>query len=451
MRSGPRGRRLLSRRTLLKGMLGGAAVAIGLPPLERFMNSSGTAYAAGGIAANGFPKRFGLFFWGNGTVPERWLPTGTGLGDAWQLSEELGPLAGLREHLTVVSGSRVQVPNVEPHHATAAGILTGHPLLDDEGTWTVAAPTIDQVIASALGNDTRFKSLEYGSKPGAGMSMNGPHSNNPAEQSPLAFFERVFGGGFSLPGEDGKVDPTLALQRSILSAVTDDVKWVQGQVGYHDRLRLEQHLEGVRAIEKRLLKLEEDPPDLAACGYPAAPLDAYPDIEGRPQLQAINRAHCDVLAMALACDQTRVFSNTFTQPLVNVLFEGTTAGHHRLTHDEPGDQPEVNSITIQCMQALAYQIEALAAVDEGDGTLLDSCLVFATSDVSRGKTHSGDDFPILLFGSGGGALKTNHHFASPADNASKVLLTIAQAMDLPLAEIGSEEGYADSGFAELMA
>lgn len=441
--------RTLTRRTLLKGLLGGAAVAIGLPPLERFMNSHGTAYAAGGVAANGFPKRFGLFFWGNGVIPERWLPTGVGHGADWELSEELAPLTLFKSQLTVVSGARVQVPNVEPHHATAAGILTGHPLLDDNGTWTVAAPTIDQIIAAELGQDSRFKSLEFGAEPGAGMSMNGPHSANPAESSPIALFERVFGGGFSLPGDDGAPDPTLALQRSILSAVSEDMAWVQGQVGYQDRIRLEQHLDGIRAIEKRLLKLEENPPSLAACAFPTTPEAEYPDIEGRPQLQPVNAALCDVLAMALACDQTRVFSNTFTRPLVNVLFDGATAGHHRLTHDEPGDQPQVNSIAIQCMEALAYQLGALQAVEEGDGTLLDSCLVFGTSDVSRGKTHSGDDFPLLLVGSGGGALKTDVHLASPADNASKILLTIAHAMDLQLAEIGSEEGFASVGFDEL--
>ena len=436
----------VNRRTMLKGVLGGAAVAIGLPALELFLNTHGTAYAAGG--ASGFPKRFGLFFWGNGMLPDRWVPVGE--GDDWQLSDQLAPLLAHKEKLSVVTGTRVAVPNVEPHHATAGGILTGMPILQEPGGETFAGPTIDQILAAEIGQDTLYRSLEFGSDPGQGLSHNGPHSINPAEKSPLALFERIFGGTFALPGAEGVVDPTLALRRSVLDVVSDDILRVAGQLGKADQARLEQHLEGVRALEKRLAKLEEDPPNLEACAAPPAPAAAYEDIEGHAQLQEKNKAFSDIIAMALACDQTRVFSNYFTRPLTNVLFEGISAGHHKLTHDEPSPQPEVHEITLQCMEALSVQIESLRAVEEGDGTLLDHMVLFATSDVSNGKNHSEEEFPILLAGSCDGALKTNRHYRSPSlENSSKALLTICRAMGLNLPEFGTEEGQVSDGISDI--
>ena len=438
----------ITRRTMLRGLLGGAAVTIGLPPLELLMNRHGTAYASDGT--DGFPKRFGLFFWGNGVLPERWVPAAQ--GTEWALSDQLAPLAPFRAKVSVVSGTRVEIPNTEPHWATACGILTGGPLVKSGNDTTFGGPTIDQIIAQAIGADTRFQSLEVGTRPGGGISHNGPNSVNPAEESPIAAFERVFGGSFTLPGAEPVVDPRLALDRSVLDAVMGDITALKASVGAADKVRLDQHFEGVRALEKRLAKLAEHPPELAACAYPTTPAADYPDIDGRPQLQERNRAMAEIVAMAVACDQTRVFSNLFTRPVNNNLFAGATAGHHQLTHDEPGDQPEVHAITVQCMEALAAQLEALDRVNEGAGTLLDHCLVLGTTDVSLAKTHSPEDFPVVLAGSAGGALRTGVHYRSPSgENASKVLLTVARAMGLDLAELGSEQGHVTDGIGEIEA
>lgn len=429
--------KMINRRTLLRGLLGGAAVTLGLPPLELFMNTSGTAYAED--KTDGFPKRFGLFFWGNGCLPEKWNPAQT--GSAFELSPLLEPLAAHKARLSVVSGMRVNVPNVEPHFATAAGILSGRPLIKTSQNYTFAGPSIDQVFATALGQDTRFASLEFGAKANDGLSFNGPNSRNPPETDPFAFFTRVFGGSFSLPGSEPKLDPTIALRRSVLDALMGQIKGLQAKVGAADKQRLEQHYDGVRTLEKRLAKLEEDPPSLAACAMPPTPLADYPDLEGRPQLAEKNKALADIAAMALACDQTRVFSNFFTHPVNNVLFPGATAGHHQLTHDEPGEQPEVFAITRQCVDAFAYQLDALSKVQEGAGTLLDHMVVLGTSDVALGKTHSPEDFPIALVGSCGGALKTGVHYrSSSSESVSKVLLSLSRAMGLDMASFGADEG-----------
>ena len=121
--------------------------------------------------------------------------------------------------------------------------------------------------------------------------------------------------------------------------------------------------------ERRIERLEEEPPNLAACERPLPPDADYPDVNGRPQLSVKNRLLCDIAVMALACDQTRVISNFITKPLTNGLFGEATAGHHQLTHDEPNPQPMVNSIVLAIMEELSYYIQALRSVQEGDGTL----------------------------------------------------------------------------------
>jgi hypothetical protein len=432
----------LHRRTLLRGLLGGAVVSIGLPPLERFLTGHGNAYADTG--ADGFPKRFGLFFWGNGVLPKRWIPAKTGA--QWDLSDQLQPLAKVKGQVTVVTGTQLKVPNTVPHGAGAAGVLTGHPVLVQGNNSTFAAPSIDQVIAQVIGQETRFRSLEFGAAPAGGLSYNGPNSQNPPEASPLGLYQRIFGVGFTKPGETPKLDPALALRQSVLDAVADDAKRLEAYVGQADRERLQAHYDGIRQLEKRLAKLQEAPPKLDACKVPGSPLAAYPDIEGRPQLQLKNQLMSDLVAMAMACDQVRVFSNWFSTPVNNLLFQGAPKGHHELTHDEGDPQEEVHKITLQCVEALAYQIQALAAVQEGTGTLLDHCVVLGTSEVSLGKTHALEEMPLVIAGSAGGKLKTGLHVRTEGgDNTSKVLLSLCRAVGVDLPSFGGGPGKATEG------
>lgn len=438
----------LSRRTLLRGLLGGAVVTIGLPPLERFLNSNGTAYAASGD--DGFPRRFGLFFWGNGILPVRWTPTGK--GTTWQLSDQLAPLAAVKDKVSVVTGTKLGVPNSQPHGAGAAGVLSGMPLLMQGNNQTFGGPSIDQIIASVIGNETRFRSLEFGAAPGDGYSFNGPNSLNPPEPSANALFQRIFGTGFTMPGDTPKLDPTLGLRQSVLDAVGEDIKRLELDVGAADKQRLEQHLEGIRLLEKRLVKLQEAPPKLDACHVPKMPELAYPDIEGRPQLQLKNQVFSEMMAYALACDQTRVFSNWFTHPVNNLLFQNASTGHHELTHNEADPQPEVHQITVQIVQALAAQIAALDAVQEGAGTLLDHMVVLGVSETGLAKTHSMEEMPIVLAGSAGGRLKVGMHYRSEGgENTSKVLLSVCRAVGADMASFGAEGGQVKDSLSAIEA
>ncbi len=440
----------LNRRSLLKGLLGGGVVTVGLPPLEMFFNATGTAYACGGV----LPKRFGIFMWGNGVLPDRWVPAKQGTGDAWELSDQLKPLADFKSLITVVSGMQVKPANVIPHGSGPAGLLSGAPVIrkDAGEEYTFALPSIDQIIAAEIGVDSRFRSLEFGAVPGAGMSHNGPDSRNPPESSPHKLFERLFGVGFTAPGDEPIIDPAVALRRSVLDAVLGDAQRLSGRLGVGDKIRLERHMDGIRDLERRLAKLEEDPPDLAACAKPDAPDHEYADIEGRPQLEEKNRAFGDLMAMAMACDQSRVFSNFLTYPVSNVLFPGASAGHHRLTHDESPPQPEVHKIVVYCLERYADILRSLQAVEEGDGTLLDSCVILGTSDVALGNTHTLEDYPIVLAGGACGALKTDVHYRAPsADNASKVMLSIIRAMDIAAPEFGKDDGHVKEGLGAIEA
>ncbi len=435
----------LHRRTMLRGMVGGSAVAVGLPLLNIFLNDHGTAMADG----DGLPRRFGLWYWGNGVIPRRWVPDGEGQG--WEPSEELEPLRALRDKITVVSGMGVLVPNDIAHKSGPAGLLTGRPGVRRGDTSRFDGPTLDQVIAEAVGGETRFRSLEVGiQRSDDALSFSGVDQPNPPEHSPRGLYERIFGTGFRVPGEDGIVDPRLGLRRSVLDVVGDHATRLSSRLGAEDRARLDQHFTGIRELETRIQRLEEDPPMLAACAHPDEPLADYPDIEGRPQMDEINAVMSQLTAMALACDQTRVFSVQYSRSLNNILFGDATSGHHQLTHDEPGEQPQVHQIVIQIVRSYGALLSALDAIPEGSGTLLDHTVVMGTTDTSLGKSHSIKNYPILLGGSLGGYLKTGFHYKSRTDeNASKVVLTLLQGMGLFLEDWGAEGGYVSSGLGAI--
>lgn len=430
----------IHRRTLLKGLLGGAAVSIGLPPLECFLNTHGTAYAGG----TAFPKRFGVFFWGNGVLPARWNPTGEGTDYA--LSPQLMPLADLKPDLTVITATRVLTTNTAPHLSGPAGLFSGEGLRGE----SFARATVDQTIAAELGGETRFRSLEIGvQRSDFTYSHNGPNQVNPPETSPRALFDRLFGEGFRMPGEMTMADPRVRLRRSVLDAVLGQSNDLRNRLGASDRTRLEQHLDGVRGLERRIARLEENPPNLAACRRPATPAESFPDVEGRPQMSAVSRAMSDLMAMALACDQTRVFFNMYSQSVNNTLFPMAPAGHHQLTHDEPGDQPQVDAIVRLIMADLAYFLTALRNVQEGDGNVLKHSIVLCTTDCSYGRSHSLDDYPIVIAGSGGGALRTGHHVAARGENSSKVMLSILRAMGVRATDYGVGAGHTTEALAAL--
>ncbi len=433
-----------TRRNVLRGLLGGTAVSVMIPPLEALTRTTPLARAA--LADDGFPIRFGVAMWGNGTKLDTFWPEQT--GPDWVATKQLAPLNSLRHRLTLLSGYEVRVPNVIPHYAGLAGILTGREPAGVDGNESMASATVDQVMAAEIGQDTRFTSLETGARGDKSYSHNAAWSPNPFERDAFALYERLFGVGFRAPGDDSVPDPRIGLRRSVLDVVTDQVSALNAKVSVADRRRLDQHLTGVRALERRLARLLEDPPDLEACVKPDAP----PDTLDAADPFANNDAVAELLAMALACDQSRVFFHKFTEWLDNHVYPGRDTGHHRLTHDEPGEQPEVEEITTQIMGGMATFLSKLEAIPEGDTTLLDHCAILLTTDVSLGKTHSLNDFPMMLAGSAGGRLVNGTHIRSASgENASEVTLTLMRACGNNLASWGAKDAATSDSVAALEA
>jgi len=445
---------ILNRRTVLRGALGGVGISVGLPPLEAMFNANGTAYAQSNAA---IPKRLGLFFWGNGVKLDRWVPSTTGAG--WTPSPSLQPFAtaGVKDYVNVVTGMNIKSGNERGHHSGLTGIMSGAALIaephpNSNYVSTYSQPSIDQVAAGVIGTTTRFKSLEVGvSKKvvdGEGttlhyLSHNGPDSFNPPEYNPVNVFNRLFGTDFVPPmGGTPVVDVTKTLRKSVLDAVLADMNTLKGRVGATDKIRLDSHMNNVRSLENRLVSATPTlPPGSTACVRPAQP--TKPSTSGGEPIKATNKAMSDLIAMALACDQTRVFSVMFSGSVGYTVFSdiGITTGHHDLTHDEAGDQPQVQASTVYTMEQFAVLLAALKAIPEGAGNLLDSCAILASSDTADGRDHSITNYPILVAGSAGGKLKfPSVHYKSNGENTTMVLLSILRSVGLSLTEFGTGGG-----------
>jgi hypothetical protein len=458
------GKTIIGRRTVLRGLVGGVAVGIALPPLEAMFNGNGTAYAQGAP----IPKRLGIFFWGNGVKLDRWTPANT--GTAWTPSLALAPLMPVKDYVNVVSGMNIKTGNERGHHAGTVGILSGAPMISEPHpnsayASTFSAPSIDQVAANAIGTTTRFKSLEVGiskrldSVEGTTLhylSHNGPDSANPPEYDPGAVFSRLFGADFVPPGMTSTmpvIDVSKVLRKSVLDAVQADITALKMKVGTADGARLDQHLDNIRSIENRI----------ATTSTPGATAQAKCSVPTKPTLPAETNskealaermtAMSGLIAMALACDQTRVFSIMFSGSVNSTVFWeiGATGGHHDLTHNEADPQPTVHAATIFTMQQFTTLLTTLKGVSEGAGNLLDSCAILASSCVADGKTHTISDYPILVAGRAGGKLAyPSLHYRSPnGENTSMVLMSMLRAVGVPLTTFGLMGGQVSTGLSAL--
>lgn len=445
---------ILSRRAVLRGALAGGGLAtLPLPRLAAMLNGNGTAYAAG----EPLRRIYGTWFWANGVDPSRWTPKGAGAD--FPLSEQLMPFANLKRHLTVVSGMAVKTGRSGPH-LYHGGALTG----SAGKNRSADLPSIDQMIANKIGTDTAFKSLEVGictARPTAksplyfNVSWRGADAPNPAEFDPRAVFQRLFGAGS--PGAAAVKTPTApapaantgdaaaeaAARKSVLDRVREDARVLAQRLGVEDRQRLEKHLEGIRSLEKRLVPA--GPVATVAGCHPSADPKLGPDTmaEATPEL---NKAMADLVVAALSCDLTRVFTFMFNYAGSHLYFRHLGPAlskdfHTQIAHAEGGDQPNFNTGVLYTMKCWAYLLEQMDSVQEGAGTLLDNALVYGSTCVAWGKAHSSRQWPVMIFGRAGGALKGNVHVAAPTDdNVCKVAFTIGNVFGLGLKEFGAAEG-----------
>jgi hypothetical protein len=444
----------LARRTLLRG----AKAAVALPLLECMLNAHGTALAQG----IPLPRRLIVWFWGNGIIRSRWQPATTGAG--WTLSPGLQPLSAVKGYVNVVTGSSVKIPSVLGHHNGCAGMLCGHPMVvvskSSSSAYTkMGGPTIDQVAAPLMGA-TRFQSLQLRVDTMSELSdeaptltyvsHKGPDAPLPAMQSPAELYTKLF-SGFTPPNSTPlPVDPRLALRRSVLDVVSEDTRRYMGKLGTSDRRRLDQHLTAISELRAQILAQETSSTGTTAstaCTKPAAVTDG----NTTHQYEQAHQLFANLMAVAFACDMTRVFSMQFSGSVANPIYKsvGLSSGSHTLSHD--GDESQNHAMQVFTMKNLANLLEALKNTPEGSGNLLDQSVVYATTDIDNAFVHEEDDMPVLIAGRGGGSLPSaGIHYRSSGRNASDVLLTVLKAAGTGVTSVGSGTGASSSAISDLL-
>ena len=429
-----------TRRNILRGMMKGSAVVVGLPLLDLFLDGNGEALASGAP----IPTRFGTWFWGCGVNTARWFPGK--LGNGYDLKEELRPIAPYRDKVSIFSNFNCILdgkPNLVHWSGVMATLSGTAPVKGGVSGGTSEAPTIDCLIADHIGRGTRFRSLEVActGQSSVSYSMRKGSTVNPSEVDPINLYKRLFGAEFQDPNRAHFTpDPKVMTRQSVLSSVKDDRDELMRSLGSADRQRVDQYFTSVRQVEQQLGQLLEKPAPAKACALPQQP----DRIELGPTWDVAMQAHDllgQLVVMALACNQTRVFNVALSNAGSNLRKAGDPVAFHELTHEEPVDeklgyQPKATFFIEKSMETFASMLKMMDAVPEGDGTLLDHSLVLATSESNFAKIHSVDNLPIMVAGRAGGKWKAGQHVSGNGDPSSRVGLTIQQVLGMPTTSWG---------------
>jgi hypothetical protein len=441
----------LTRRSALRG---GLSTLIGLPFLEAM-----AATPARAQTSTEAPRRFIVFYMPNGMWMPSWTPATAGpLGDA--LPPLLAPLAAVKDEITVVSGlhnravDRGDAPP-GPHARGTASFLTGARITASEDAIHNGV-SADQLVADHLaGAGFRgLPSLELGCEGGgargtcdAGYSCAyqvniawaGAEAPMPKETNPRALFDRLFSGVDTRPAEVRARE--RAQKRSVLDAVKDDAARLLARLGARDRVKVEEHLSGIRALERRL-----DDVDAPVCD--AGPAVDDVDVNAPVDVTAYVRSMLDLMVMAVRCDRSRVMTfmigNGGSPRAYN--FIGVDGQHHGISH-RTARSAELEQIDLWEMQQLAYLLERLREVDDGDGSgALDNSFVYAASELSDGNVHSPDDLPVIVAGRAGGLVGAGgRHVVVEPQPVANLLLTALQSTGMTTTRFANSTGPLDLG------
>ena len=425
--------RNFSRRRLLQGMGAATALTPFVPILETH---------AGGSE---FPKRLILLFSANGTIHENWVPSGT--ENDFTLNTIMQPLADYQDQMIVIDGMRVIRSGPGDGHQMGMGCMwTGNTLLEsgefeggDGGTagWA-GGISIDQEIANAVGGDTPYRSLEFGVQTGGAtvwsrMSYAGSNQPIAPEDSPQAMWDRLFA---DLGVDTSEIDKLKAERRSVIDLVKGDLESLTSRYSGDDRLKVEAHLDAMREIERRN--------DLATPVCDPMPQDTGFDHNANENFPAVSRLMIDQMVMALACDLTRVASIQWSRSVSNTRFDwlGIGTGHHDISHygeSDPNMIPWITQINTWYAEEVKYLLDTMAAVPEGDGTMLDNSIIVWGNELSRGNSHGNHPVPFVIFGSGGGALQTGRFLTYGDEAHNRMLVSLARAMDHQIDTFGNND------------
>lgn len=423
--------------TSRRAFLGGAAAVVTLPWLRSLSGPTAHAEATP-------PVRLLYYFVPNGVHMPAWRPTTT--GQDYELPPILAPLAPVRDELLVLTGlsNRAGSGDRAGDHArgTAATLTCVQPMYEDVSLGI----SVDQIAANARGHETAFRSIQLGTETGtaAGLcdsgyacayqrniSWAGPRTPLPKVTHPKILFDRLFGGFEPGLGEAERARRAI-YRSSVLDQVSEEARSLSARLAANDAHRLDEYLTGVRELELRL-----DGGDLRACDPPRRPPERFGLAE------QVDLMH-EMMALAFQCDLTRYITFMAGNGGSNETFDflGVRGAHHEISHhqDLPENHEKLVTINTWTIDRFSDLLQRLAAIPEGDGTLLDSCLVCLTSEVSDGNRHNHDDLPTLLAGRGGGVITPGAHEDHTETPIANLYLSMLDAAGVEVDTFGDADG-----------
>lgn len=446
----------LSRRAMLRGAGG---IAIALPALE--IMAPRPAHA-GGL---GHRKRLVVVYSPHGRQQisnNKWKPTGSG-GD-FQLGEFLSVFEPYKSDMTVLSGveltsARNQGGNGHSKGTTHCLTCTDHQsesLPGDMSMGTIGYAggiSLDQHVANTLAQSEtlKFPSLQFGVQSGPDFAVNGATTRSyisyagagepiPAEDNPGAMFDKLFG---DFDTDEAELLKLRAQRRSVLDMVIEDFETLNPKLGANDKQRLDKHLTKIREIEQSIDVTTGEVS--ASCGIPGigVPVDGYAQNDNYP---LVGQQQTDMLAMALACDMTRVatfqWSTGQSTTKHNWIAGAGSKGHHGLTHDGSLTQAACDGITSWYSDRVYDLVDQLANILEPDGSSLlsNTVVLWVAGEMGFADAHSFADMPYVVFGQAGGTIATGQHLDLGPDRPNNdLMVSLLHAMGIEDATFGKPE------------
>jgi hypothetical protein len=443
--------RAITRRTMLKGL----GTALALPWFESLA-------AAGQSAASGGPRRLAFVYVPNGVNMPDWTPAGNG-GPLGELPAILKPLEPFKSHVNVLSGlaldkARANGDGPGDHARAMSVFLTGRQPRKTHGADIRVGMSADQHVAAAVGDHTRFPSLELGIERGqqagncdsgyscaysSNLSWRGESTPNAKECDPKAVFERLFGGTDPKELSEARAKREL-YSKSVLDFVQEDAKALNKTLGLGDQKKLDEYLSSVRDVENRIEKIKKANAERTAAPKPnmPAPTGVPPEMKDHIRLMA------DLMVLAFQTDLTRVVTFPIANDGSNRPYKviDVPEGHHDLSHhgSDPKKLEKIKKINTFHMEQFAYLVGRMQAVKEANGTtLLDSVMMVYGSGIGDGNRHNHDDLPILLVGKGGGTVEGGRHLTfgrRPETPLMNLYLALFERMGAPAERFGDSTG-----------
>ena len=433
-------RKPIDRRTVLRGL--GAALA--LPLMEAMLPARAAERAAR-------PKRLQIFYTPNGMIMQSFTPQKAGRD--YTLSPTLAPLEPFRDRFTVVTGlAHYQASALGDgpgsHGRSCGAFLTGAHPRRTEGSDLHCGISMDQIVANHFANDTQLASLELGIDPPSllgscdvgysctytnTLSWRNPTVALPVTVNPRDVFERLFGDGDVMDEKSRQAQ--LQRRASILDFVREDAARLSVRLGANDRRKMDEYLESIRDVERRIAKASQGTVtvDASELARPAGIPDSFADHV---------RVMVDLQVLALQADLTRVCSFMIGRELSNRTYPevGVPDAHHMLSH-HGGDAEKIAKlarINRLHMQHFAYYLERMQATADGEGSLLDGTLVLAGSSFGEPNEHDNMNLPVVV---AGGGVPGNRHLVVPKHTPMcNLMLAMIHAYGIEQPQIGDSTG-----------